>query len=245
MEKRVKFLTAYVVFSTIIFGSLLLMSFKQNSTNKVFDELTLKRLNIVSENGELRLVLSNENRQHPGRINGKDLELRERPAGILFFNTEGDECGGLTYYGKTYENGISQSGMSFTMDQYKEDQVIQIVNGETYEKGNSKISRGIVISDIPTGSDLLTRMDKIKEIQEKIKKLPEIEQKKLIEEVGNSLSSKQRVFIGRTKKNDSGLFLSGPDGKQKLRIYVDDKGIAKLEVLNNDGEFKNLLELNR
>ena len=66
------------------------------------------------------MVLSNENRQHSGRMNGKDWEKRERPAGIIFFNNEGDECGGLVYQVKE-KNGKKISGMSFTMDQYKDE----------------------------------------------------------------------------------------------------------------------------
>ncbi len=184
------------------------------------------------------MVLSNETRQHPGRMNGKDLEKRERPAGIIFFNEESDECGGLTYYGKSID-GVKQSGASFTMDQFKEDQVIQILNGEEYKDGKSKIIRGMYINDLPEGSDLMTRMKTIEDVMN-IK--DDAERNKKMAEYGNSLSTKRRVFIGRTGQNSSGLFLSGPDGKQKIKIYVDENGNPKFEVLDEKGNSKNILE---
>jgi hypothetical protein len=221
-------------------GFVLLSSFKNKILKENFEEITVKRINVIGEDGSLRMVLSNETKQHPGRVNGQDLEKRERPAGILFFNDEGDECGGIIQHGKT-EDGKTHSGMSFTMDQYKEDQVIQILNSEYYEDGVEKISRGIAISDLPTGSDLLTRMNKIKEIQEKMKTMSEEEAQKLAAEFGNSLRSTQRLFIGRNKANNAGLFLSGPDGQQKIKIYVDENGVPKIEVKDESGVYHNIL----
>lgn len=243
LEKRLNFLSAYALISTVVFISSILLSFNYADKQETFDEITVKRINLVAEDGSLRMVLSNETRQHPGRMNGKDMEQRDRPAGILFFNEESDECGGLIHWGNS-EEGQTYSGMSFTMDQYKEDQVIQIVNDESYSAGEEKISRGIVISDIPTGSDLLTRMEKINEIRDKLKNMSEAEQKELIAEVGNSLSSKKRLFIGRTSNNSSGLYLAGPDGKQKIKIYVDENGDPKFEVIDETGNARNILENN-
>ncbi len=242
LERRLNLLTAYAVVSTIVFGAILSMSFRSNNDNKdvAFDELTVKRINIISEEGEFRMVVSNEFRQHPGRINGQDIEKRDRPAGILFFNEEGDECGGIIHWGKETD-GATSSGMSFTMDQYKEDQVIQIINNEYYSEGKQSIQRGLAISDLPTGSDLLTRMRKVEEIQNLLSTSSREEQQKIIEQYGNTLSSTQRLFIGKTKKNNAGLFLAGPDGKQRLNIYVDENNIPKIEVTDEKGVTTNIL----
>lgn len=94
LEKRVRFLTIYVIAITAICGFLLITSFRQTADSRRTDELTVKRINVVAENGQLRMVISNEHRQHPGSVNGNQVEPRERPAGMLFFNELGDECGG-------------------------------------------------------------------------------------------------------------------------------------------------------
>lgn len=80
-----------------------------------------------------RIVLSNETRQHSGRLNGKESEKRERPSEVIFFNNQGDECGGLIHQVKIKDGKII-SGISFTMDNYNDNQVVQILNNEYYIK---------------------------------------------------------------------------------------------------------------
>lgn len=128
------------------------------------DELTVKRLNVVSEDGSLRKVLSNETRQQPGLINGKELPARDRAQGILFFNNEGDECGGLTYAG-VKKDGAVNSMFSFTADQYRQDQVLRILNSEYYSNKDTSIEREIAIADYPAGSNLGELLKQYEEIQ--------------------------------------------------------------------------------
>src|SRR3546814_7100370 len=63
----------------------------------VFDEISVKRINIVEPDGKYRLALSNSER-FPGLLmEGKEYKHHSRDGGrILFFNDEGDEVGGLT-----------------------------------------------------------------------------------------------------------------------------------------------------
>ncbi len=63
------------------------------------DELTVQRLNVVDANGTLRFVLANKDRMHPGVMDGVTIDRPRPVAGMLFFNDEGDEVGGLTYTG--------------------------------------------------------------------------------------------------------------------------------------------------
>ena len=74
---------------------------------KSFKEISVERINVVESNGDLKLVISNSERQHPGIVNGKSLPKRERQAGLIFFNSVGDECGGLIYDGNDKEAGLS------------------------------------------------------------------------------------------------------------------------------------------
>ena len=237
LKSRINFLTGYAVISSLMFMIILFSSFDGKERNVNYDEITTKRINLVGEDGSLRMVISNESRQHSGRMNGKDWEKRERPAGILFFNNEGDECGGLIYKSKT-ENGVTKSGMSFTMDQYKEDQVIQLLNDESFKGDKSNLQRGLSINEFPSSSTLEARTNKLKEL-EKIEN--EAERKKKIRDFYTNEGSKQRLFVGRTSGNSSGLFLAGTDGKLKMMIYVDDKGNPKIETFDSTGKPKNHL----
>src|SRR6187402_3614559 len=91
LKKRLNFLTVYAIVSSIALAFLVFTSFENKNNNLKLDELTLKKLNLVGEDGSLRMVISNETRQHSGIINGKPIPQRDRPAGIIFFNNQGDE----------------------------------------------------------------------------------------------------------------------------------------------------------
>jgi hypothetical protein len=237
-EKRLNFLSAYALASTLFIGLFALSSFKEREKKAMLDELTVKRINLLGEDGSLRMVMSNETRQHSGRMNGKDWPKRERPAGLIFFNEEGNECGGLIYKGKT-KDGKTVSGMSITMDQYNEDQVLQILNSESLDNGKAFFERGISINEFPLGSNIDQRNAKL----EDLKKIgDEKERKQKISEFYKNETSKNRLFIGKTKGNSSGLFLAGPDGQPKMMIYVDDKGVPKIETFDDKGNSKNYLD---
>lgn len=74
--------------STLVFSVLLLSSFEKEDKKETFDEITAKKLNLIGEDGSLRMVLSNETRQHSGRMNEKDYPKRDRPAGMIFLMTK-------------------------------------------------------------------------------------------------------------------------------------------------------------
>ncbi|MGX7668256.1 hypothetical protein [Flavobacterium pedocola] len=237
MEKKVNFLMTYAIAGTLTLSFLILNSFTTKDRIENFDEITVKKITVTGEDNLPRMVLSNETRQHPGRMNGKEMEKRERPSGIIFFNNQGDECGGLIHQAK-FKDGKTISGMSFTMDNYKDDQVVQLLNDEYYADGKAFIQRGLKINEYPLGSDLEERNKQIAAIN----KIPdEKERNQKLNELWRKQGAVNRVFIGRTKGNSSGLFLAGPDGKPKMMIYVDDKGEPKIQTYNDKGEIKDFI----
>ncbi|MCB0277866.1 MAG: hypothetical protein KDD94_00080 [Calditrichaeota bacterium] len=65
-----------------------------------FQEISVERLNVVGKDGNKYVVISSPERQALPTIDGKptDPNKTERPVpGLLFFNSEGDEIGGLIY----------------------------------------------------------------------------------------------------------------------------------------------------
>src|SRR5690606_22556411 len=118
---KVKFLTNYSTFLTIIMVSFFLFSFNKIRQIENFEEINVKRINIIENDVTIRMILSKQELQHSGRNDGKDWEQRERPSGLIFFNDEGDECGGLIHRTKETKHGLI-SGTSITMDRYKDDQ---------------------------------------------------------------------------------------------------------------------------
>lgn len=237
LERKINFLMAYSVATTLLFCAFLFSSFKDKEKKANFEEITVKKITILGENNLPRMVLSNETRQHSGRMNGKEMDKRERPAGIIFFNNQGDECGGLVYKASE-KDGKTSSGMSFTMDNFKDDQVVQILNDEYYQDGKASIERGLSINQYPVGSNMDVRNQQLKELQ-KIK--DEKERKSKIRELMQKEGPVNRLFIGKTRGNSSGLFLSGPDGKPKMMVYVDEHGNPKIQTFTANGEIKDFI----
>ncbi|MBV7532471.1 hypothetical protein [Chitinophaga sp. sic0106] len=237
LKRKVNFLMYYAVISTSIFLVFILSSFVGRDKNLTADELTVKRITVVGEDNIPRMVLSNETRQHSGRMEGKDIPKRDRPAGIIFFTNRGDECGGIVA-ATTTKDGSVNHGMSFTMDNYHDDQVIQLLNDETYENGKAEVSRGLMFNEYPVGSNLMDRMAKTKEL-EKIADPKERDAK--IGELWNKEGAKRRMFIGRNVNADAGVFLYDAKGKPKMKIYVDKAGNPKIEVRDSSGQYKNII----
>ena len=90
LEKEVRFLKAYAVISTLVFWVFTVTGFTAQSRKKKCEEIDVERINVVEKDGKLRMVISNQERQHPGIVNGKIIERKgPRPPGIIFFNDLG------------------------------------------------------------------------------------------------------------------------------------------------------------
>jgi hypothetical protein len=121
-------LLIYSSFVSTALLAVLLMGAKARVSD--FDEIRVHRLNIVEPDGTLRMVISNKDRLPPVIIKGKERpEMGEaRPqAGMLFYNDEGTENGGLIFSGRKNEKGqVVDSGASLSFDRYGAGQTVQL-----------------------------------------------------------------------------------------------------------------------
>jgi len=88
-------------------------------TNQDFDEISVRRIRVVEPDGTLRMVISNHNalpRDSRGNREGRN----QRPgAGLIFYNDEGTENGGLIFGGRRDVDGkVVDSGLSLSCDKY-------------------------------------------------------------------------------------------------------------------------------
>ena len=123
IRRQLRTLHIYVATTLLVFAALAVSAVRQPPTPQNLGEITAERINIVDADGALRLVISNKDRMHPGVIGGKVLQ-RPRPyAGLLFFNDQGDEAGGLTLRGRELRGQRAvDAGLMF--DQLGQDQTI-------------------------------------------------------------------------------------------------------------------------
>src|SRR5699024_199436 len=88
----------------------------------------------------------NSKLQSPGRMDGKKFPDRKRQQGLIFFNSEGDEVGGLIF---------DNRGLVFSVDKYNMDQIMQV---QYHESKQGKAKYGIQLWGREGHLDLLERM---------------------------------------------------------------------------------------
>ena len=228
--RQIRALRLYVAaLSIVVAGCVIsLVILSRTPHGAQFDELTAHRINIVEPDGRLALAISDHANQHPGAINGKDLPKRDRPAGIIFFNTEGDECGGLVYDGTK-----SSASMTYSIDQYKNDQIMQI----QYEQDSADHlarSYGLKLWDRTDRFTLQNELDYFDSLQR-------LHDTAALNAGARSLRQRgllgiERLFLGRTPDGTTGLFLRDDKGIPRLRIYISKQNEPVIEKLNEKGE---------
>src|SRR5580698_1055176 len=119
-----RFLAVYSGVLTIAFATVVLTGFTESRQKQSFDEITVHRINVVEPDGTLRMVISNK-ADFPGVIiKGKETPHPGRQtAGMLFFNDEGTENGGLIFGGEKDKQGNASSYGHLSFDRYEQDQV--------------------------------------------------------------------------------------------------------------------------
>ena len=194
-----------------------------------FGEINVRRLNIVEPNGRYRLVLSNSER-FPGLfMEGKEYRHHSRTGGgMLFFNDEGDEVGGLTFR-STPANKSASAGIMF--DQYKQDQTVGIQYSET--QGNRVA--GLRVWDRPDYSiaPLMQMSDRV------ARAANDQERQRLRAEMQTFVASKggagaERMFVGKNQK-DAIVRLADTQGRTRLQLRVDAAGQPSIEFLDEKG----------
>ena len=105
---------------------------------------TCERLNIVEPDGKLRMVIANRPRSIGPIYKGKPFGYPggTRP-GIIFFNDEGTENGGLTLTGQRGPDGKYQASTHMSFDQFDQDQIVVL----NYSDNNGNRQAGLTFSD--------------------------------------------------------------------------------------------------
>ncbi|TKG97422.1 hypothetical protein EYV94_03055 [Puteibacter caeruleilacunae] len=235
-EKQLVFLRAYALFTVIGFFALISIAFNPSS-NRRFGTIDVERINIIEKDGTVKMLITNvEN--FPGAedtINGRPNHgVRKKTAGMLFYNDEGIECGGLIYGGAKTDDG-HDAGLSLTFDQYDGDQVMQLLTTDESIKGKRYKRGGLMFNERPDKEtqigmiNIINELSTISNEQERAKKLQEYKEQGLI-------GSSPRIYLGHSQGRNSGLFLFDSKGNPKAKFYVDSNNKAKLEVLDENGK---------
>lgn len=231
LEREVRFLKRYAIVSTLAFGMISVAAFTRQGPTR-FGVIDAERINIVEPNGNYRMILSNRPRSSGPIYKGKPFGYPggSRP-GIIFFNDEGTENGGLTFSGSADSSGRVQATTHMSFDQFNQDQVLNL----DYSEDNGRRLTGISIADrAPVDIyDWVMARDSIMKVADTVRRAAALREWGAPRE-GTPLFA-QRLFVGRTRARASALVLSDPAGRPRLRLLVDSLGSARIEFLDEGG----------
>lgn len=227
-QKEVRFLKIYALVSSVLLVGLIFVG-AQRATKKVkFAEIDVERINIVEPNGMLRMVISDKTRFPGGIIRGKEYPFDRQTAGMLFFNDEATENGGLIFGGKKEKDGTISGYGHLSFDAYEQDQVFTI---DALQGGGKKIS-GMAIIDRPEYPIV-----EAFELMERLKSLPQDQQKTEMEKFQASHPApNRRLYLGRTEDNSVGLKLLDSQGRERILIQVASDGSPVIKFLDASGK---------
>jgi hypothetical protein len=193
--------------------------------NERYDEITVRRLRVVDASGATRLILTGKPIPE-GTIDGKPIPRIGAPrdnAGMIFYNDNGDEQGGLTYSGAKGEQGAS-----LTFDAWRQDQALELQHGsgtygsDSYIAGNELPKESLI--DVATAFMRESAALRTDEERLALKRRYRSEGK----------FGYQRWQIGN-RGGASDVRLNDAKGHVRLRLSVAANGDARIEFLDASG----------
>ena len=234
IRREIRRLKTYALVMTALFATMTLAAFKQGAQKQRFTEIDVERINVIEPDGSYRMVISNRPRSIGPIYKGKPFGYPGggRP-GIIFFNDEGTENGGLTFTGKKNADGTWSASSGFSFDQFNQDQVLYF----QYAEENGKRRTGFTIAD-RADVDIY---DMIQERDSIMKALPEGPArdealKKWAEPRNGVPLFATRLYLGKTAQKASVVNLADPQGRTRLLLKVDSLGVASIEFMDENGK---------
>ncbi len=143
MRRDLRLLKAYSLLLTLLLGALAVAAFRGPQKQR-FGEINVERINVVEPDGSLRMVIANRARSIGPIYKGRPFGYPggTRP-GIIFFNDEGTENGGLTFQGQRRPDGTFTANTGLSFDQFEQDQIVVL----NYADDNGTRRAGLTIGD--------------------------------------------------------------------------------------------------
>src|SRR5687767_3239503 len=226
LRRELWFLRAYAIASGLVLALFTTSAFRQST--QTFGEIDVARINVKDADGTLRMVISNKDRMHPGVLDGKTIDRPRPVAGMLFFNDEGDEVGGLTYTGQE-RDGQRRATSGIAFDQFKQDQIIAL----TYSETNGQRTAGLQLWDRPETrlSELIDKLNAANKLTD-----PAAREAAIKKARAEAPPSPRRVFVGKNADRSAAVSLADANGKPRLTMRVDAAGEASIEFLDENGK---------
>jgi hypothetical protein len=233
-QKGQRFLMIYSGVLTAVFAATVLCGAVGQPRKLELDQLDVHRINIREPDGTLRMVITDQ-AEFPGAvIHGKEYPHPRLDAGMLFYNNEGTENGGLIFSGHKDKNGnIIDSGGSLTFDQYEQDQLVQLLGSHD----SSGHTVGLIVSDRPNWP-----IQQDFEEMPRIQAMPADQRKALMQErKAKAYYGPNRITVLRGDDGIAKISLRDGLGRPRIVLGVAEDGASSLQFLDENGKVVNQL----
>jgi hypothetical protein len=194
-----------------------------------FTVLDVERLNVRAANGNYVVVIANKDRLPGNVIAGTEHPSGPRGGGLLFYNTQGDEAGGLIFDSEKQDTAVTAFGQ-LSLDRFQSDQVVAL----RYLEDPQGWSAGLQVSHFVR--DALLEWHSARD---SILALPAAKQDSAMQALRRRFFRAgkweiPRVFVGERGKTAL-LRMNDTRGRQRIRMVVDSLDMARLEFLDDSG----------
>jgi hypothetical protein len=232
VHRQTRHLRAYAAVMTAAAIVMVLAAFRRPAQSTRFVDIDVQRINIVEPDGKLRMVISNRPRSIGPIYKGKPFgyEGGGRP-GIIFFNDEGTENGGLTVTGSRDSTGRYRASSSWSFDQFDQDQILTL----QYADNNGQRRTGLTVADRDDRNiyDLVMQRDSINAMPDTAARRAALA--RLFGPRNGVPLAATRLYAGRDVAKNAVVNLFDPMGRIRLRLSVDSLGRASVDFLDDAG----------
>ncbi len=238
LRRQVRLMQVAIIVLGVCVLLLALNTFHPFVHSQRFKVIDAEQVNIRDSDGTLKAVLSNAAGFNDG---DRAKDAPPRFSGLMFYNEEGAEEGGLIYQGKSIPGG-QDADVSLTMDQYRQDQNVYLNHSEHTDAEGASISDGLQINSRPDW----TKIKQEYALYKQIDALPEPEQKEArLQALRRGEIGTRRLFYGVKRGtsdgkafDDAGLFIRNRLGRDAIKLYVDVDNKPHFEVFDELGNVK-------
>jgi hypothetical protein len=234
LERDVRFLKRYSIGMTAVVLVMGVGAFVRPPHAEKFTEIDVERINVREPDGSYRLVISNRPRSIGPIYKNRPFAYPGggRP-GLIWFNDEGTENGGMTFTGSRDSTGKYRASTHMSFDQFDQDQILNL----DYTDDQRGRLTGFTIQDRADWNiyDMWKTQDSITKIPDTATRAAALRRLVTTPHNGVPLNA-TRAFFGKDRAKNASVVLSDPMGRPRLRILVDSLGAARIEFLDETGK---------
>ncbi|AXJ95227.1 MULTISPECIES: hypothetical protein [unclassified Sphingomonas] len=188
-----------------------------------FATIDVQRINIREPDGTLRMTIASRDRMPGIIVAGRETPHPDRPqAGMIFYNDEGTENGGLVFSGALKDGKPTNLG-ALSFDRWRQDQTVSLSSDEMGDDRQA----GLAINDRPD------RPVDFPTVARLVRQPAGAERDAALRAAGVGIAP--RAFLGRMRDKASALALRDAAGRKRLELRVAADGQATIDFLDDRG----------